>query len=598
MKSMPRLARLDQRGRTETVLSRMIGFCKTQLLLVGLFSGMVNLLQLSASLYTMQIFDRVITTHNVNTLIYLSLIAGTAILLLAILEFTRNQIMQRLSTWVELKVAPEGFARAIENVLRGHSYRMEALRDLATCRGYVGSSAALALYDVPWVPVFLGVIFILHPMQGFVATGGAIVLFVLTLLNELITSPLTKEANTAAINSQRRADSIARNAEAIDSMGMMPAVMRRWQESVAEMMTPQRRAAQRGSVLSAMAKFVRLGVQIAVLGVGAYLVLQHELTSGALIAGSIIMGRALAPVEMLIGGWKQFVQVRQAFSRLQTFLRQPRLRPPGLPLPEPVGRLSVERVTYAFPNTTSTIVKGVQFTLNPGESLAVIGPSAAGKSTLIKMLIGTLAPSAGAVRLDGADVLSAGCGRILDDMSATCRRPSNCLRARCSATSRGWVRRDPEQVFAAAQLAGCHEMIMRLPLGYETEIGENGQFLSGGQRQLIGLARALFGNPKFVVLDEPNSNLDGESEKELIGALEKLKALETTVVLVSHRPGLVQHVDLVLMMRDGAVEMFGPRTDVLNRVIARPALDKRPTTEVSVVKVTAPARRERSLAGS
>ena len=280
MKSMPRLARLDQRGRTETVLSRMIGFCKTQLLLVGLFSGMVNLLQLSASLYTMQIFDRVITTHNVNTLIYLSLFAGTAILLLAILEFTRNQIMQRLSTWVELKVAPEGFARAIENVLCGHSYRMEALRDLATCRGYVGSSAALALYDVPWVPVFLGVIFILHPMQGLVATGGAIVLFVLTLLNELITSPLTKEANTAAINSQRRADSIARNAEAIDSMGMMPAVMRRWQESVAEMMTPQRRAAQLGSVLSAMAKFVRLGVQIAVLGVGAYLVLQHELTSG------------------------------------------------------------------------------------------------------------------------------------------------------------------------------------------------------------------------------------------------------------------------------------------------------------------------------
>ena len=345
MKSMPRLATLNQRERTETVLSRMIGFCKTQLLLVGLFSGMVNLLQLTVSLYMMQIFDRVITTHNLDTLVYLSLIAGTAILLLAILEFTRNQIMQRLATWVELKVGPEGFARAIENVLCGHSYRMEALRDLATCRGYVGSTPALALYDVPWVPVFLGVIFILHPVQGFVATGGAIVLFVLTLLNELITSRLTKEANTAAINSQRRADSIARNAEVIDSMGMLPAVMRRWHESVAEMMIPQRRAAQRGSVLSAAVKFSRLGVQIVVLGVGAYLVLQHELTSGASMACSVIMGRALAPVEMLIGGWKQFVQVRQAFSRLQTFLRQPRLRPPGLPLPEPVGRLSVERAS-------------------------------------------------------------------------------------------------------------------------------------------------------------------------------------------------------------------------------------------------------------
>jgi len=597
MKSTPRLATLNQRERTETVLSRMIGFCKTQLLLVGLFSGMVNLLQLTVSLYTMQIFDRVITTHNVNTLVYLSLIAGTAILLLAILEFTRNQIMQRLATWVELKVAPEGFARAIENVLCGHSYRMEALRDLATCRGYVGSSAALALYDVPWVPVFLGVIFILHPMLGFVAAGGAIVLFVLTLLNELITSRLTKEANTAAINSQRRADSIARNAEVIDSMGMMPAVMRRWQESVAEMMTPQRRAAQRGSVLSAIAKFSRLGVQIAVLGVGAYLVLQHELTSGASMAGSIIMGRALAPVEMLIGGWKQFVQVRQAFSRLQTFLRQPRLRPPGLPLPEPVGRLSVERVSHVFPNTTSAIVKGVQFTLNPGESLAVIGPSAAGKSTLIKMLIGTLAPSAGAVRLDGADVHS----WMREDFGRYVGYLPQAVELFEGTVFRNIARMGesrPEQVFAAAQLAGCHEMIMRLPLGYETEIGENGQLLSGGQRQLIGLARALFGNPKFVVLDEPNSNLDGESEKNLISALEKLKALETTVVLVSHRPGLVQHVDLVLMMRDGAVEMFGRRTDVFNRVIARSAPDNRPTTEVRVAKVTAPARRERSLAAS
>ena len=315
------------------------------------------------------------------------------------------------------------------------------------------------------------------------------------------------------------------------------------------------------------------------------------------MAGSVIMGRALAPVEMLIGGWKQFVQVRQAFSRLQAFLRQPRLRPPGLPLPEPVGRLSVERVTYAFPNTTAAMVKGVQFTLNPGESLAVIGPSAAGKSTLIKMLIGTLAPSAGAVRLDGADVHS----WMREDFGRYVGYLPQAVELFDGTVFRNIARMGearPEQVYAAAQLAGCHEMILRLPNGYETEAGENGQFLSGGQRQMIGLARALFGNPKFVVLDEPNSNLDGESEKNLIGALKKLKALETTVVLVSHRPGLVQHVDLVLMMRDGAVEMFGPRTDVLNRVIARPAPDDLPTTEARVAKVAAPARREQSRAAS
>jgi PrtD family type I secretion system ABC transporter len=597
MKSMPSLATPNRRERTETVLSRMIGCCRTQLLMVGLFSGMANLLQLTIFLYLMQIFDRVLTTRNVNTLVYLSLIAGVAILLLAVLEYSRSQTMQRLAIWVELRVAPEGFARAIESVLCGHSYRMEALRDLAIYRNYVGSSAALALYDVPWVPVFLGFIFILHPMLGLVASAGAIVLFALTLLNELITSQLTKEANTAAINSQRRADSIARNAEVIDSMGMMPAVMSRWQESVAEMMTPQLRAAQRGSVLSAMAKFSRLGVQIAVLGVGAYLVLQNELTSGASMAAPFIMGRALAPVEMLIGGWKQFIQVRQAFSRLQTFLRQPRLRPPGLPLPEPTGRLSVERVSYAFPNTTSAIVKGVQFTLKPGESLAVIGPSAAGKSTLIKMLIGTLAPSAGTVRLDGADVhhwMREDFGRYVGYLPQAVELFEGTVFRNIARMGDA----SPEQVFAAAQLAGCHEMVMRLPLGYETEIGESGQLLSGGQRQLIGLARALFGNPKFVVLDEPNSNLDGESEKNLIGALKKLKALETTVVLVSHRPGLVQHVDLVLMMRDGAVEAFGPRTDVLNRVVARSASDNRTTTDAGAAKAVASARRERSLAAS
>jgi PrtD family type I secretion system ABC transporter len=450
---------------------------------------------------------------------------------------------------------------------------------------------------VPWVPVFLGVIFLLHPMLGFVALAGAIILFVLTLLNELTTSRLTREASIAATNSQRRADSIARNAEAIDSMGMLPAVMHRWQDGMAKTVIPQQRAALRVSVLLAMAKFTRLGVQIAVLGVGCYLVLQHELTSGASIAGSVIMGRALAPVEMLIGGWKQLVQVRQAFSRLQNFLRQPRLRPPGLPLPEPVGRLSVERVTYGFPGSTSAIVKGVQFTLNPGDSLAVIGPSAAGKTTLIKMLIGTLAPSVGAVRLDGADVHS----WMREDFGRYVGYLPQAVELFEGTVFRNIARMAdarPEQVFEAAQLAGCHEMILRLPQGYETEIGENGQFLSGGQRQLIGLARALFGNPKFIVLDEPNSNLDGESEKNLIGALEKLKALETTVVLVSHRPGLVQHVDLVLVMRDGAVERFGPRRDVLNRVIARSAPDNRPTTEVSVAKVAAPARREQSLAAS
>lgn len=596
MKSTPRRVARDQSEQTETILDRTVKRCRTELLLVGFFSGLVNLAQLTVSLYMMQIFDRVMTTHNVNTLVYLSLIAGSAILLLAILEFSRNQIMQRLATWVEFKVAPEGFARALENVLRGYSYRTEALRDLATCRGYFTSPAALALYDVPWVPAFLGVICLLHPMLGLVAAGGAIILFALTLLNELLTSRLTKEAGIASINAQRRADSIARNAEVIDSMGMLPALMDHWQEALRETTSPQRRAAQRGSVLLAMAKFVRLGVQIAVLGVGCYLVLQHELTSGASMAGSVIMGRALAPVEMLISGWKQFVHVRQAFSRLQLFLRQPRIRPPGLALPEPVGRLSVERVTYAFPNTTTATVKAVNFALKPGESLAVIGPSASGKTTLMKLLIGTLAPSSGTVRLDGADVHH----WMREDFGRHVGYLPQAVELFDGTVFRNIARMGdarPEQVFEATRLAGCHEMILRLPQGYQTEIGDDGQLLSGGQRQLIGLARALFGNPKFVVLDEPNSNLDGDSEQNLISALAELKARETTVVLVSHRPTLVQHVDLVLLMRDGAIDLFGPRGDIMNRVVARTSSDKLPATEAPLTKVAAP-RREPNRAAS
>jgi ATP-binding cassette subfamily C protein/ATP-binding cassette subfamily C protein EexD len=448
---------------------------------------------------------------------------------------------------------------------------MEALRDLAVCRGFLGSPSALSLYDVPWVPIYLGFIFMLHWVMGLIALGGAVILFSLTLISELSTSKLLKEANTAAMASQRRADSISRNAEVIDSMGMLPSVIGRWRESVAAMTVPQQRAADRAAILVAATKFFRLAVQIAILGVGAYLVLQQELTSGASIAGSIIMGRALAPVEQMIGGWKQLVSARQSFRRLQAFLAQPRLRPPGMPLPEPTGRLAVERVSYAFPGQGVALIKGVNFALSPGESLAVIGPSAAGKTTLIRLLIGTLAPSAGTVRLDGADVyqwMREDFGRHVGYLPQDVELFDGTVFQNIARMTEA----SPEAVYEAAQLAGCHEMILRLPNGYETQIGDGGQHLSGGQRQLVGLARSMFGRPKLIVLDEPNSNLDGDSEATLTNALSRLKEQGTTVVLVSHRPTLVQGVDKVLLLKDGAVEMFGPRAEVLKRLMApRPA---------------------------
>ncbi|MCB4821074.1 type I secretion system permease/ATPase [Roseicella aerolata] len=555
----------------KTPLSRALGACRKQLIVVGLFSGVVNLLQLTTSIYMMQVFDRVLASRVLDTLYFLSLIAIAATLVLALLEAVRGQVMQRLASWVEQRVAPEGFVRAIESTLRGRPYRMEALRDLAICRGFLGSPSALALYDVPWVPIYLAFIFLLHPTMGFIALGGAVMLFVLTLASELSTSKLLKEANVAGMTSQRRAESITRNAEVIDSMGMLPAVIGRWRESVAAMTEPQQRAADRAAVLVAATKFFRIAVQIGILGVGAYLVLQQELTAGASIAGSIIMGRALAPVEQMIGGWKQLVQARQSFRRLQAFLSQPRLRPAGMPLPEPKGQLSVERVSYGFPGQGVPLVKGVNFSLAPGDSLAVIGPSAAGKTTLIRMLIGTLQPSAGTVRLDGADVyqwMREDFGRHVGYLPQDVELFDGTVFQNIARLAEA----EPSAVYEAAQLAGCHEMILRLPNGYDTQIGDGGQYLSGGQRQLVGLARAMFGRPKLIVLDEPNSNLDGDSEVALTRALARLKEQGTTVVLVSHRPTLVQGVDKVMLLKDGAVEMFGPRAEVLKRLMTpRPA---------------------------
>jgi ATP-binding cassette subfamily C protein/ATP-binding cassette subfamily C protein EexD len=561
----------------QTPLQRALRACRKQFFLVGVFSGVVNLLQLTTSIYMMQVFDRVLASRVLDTLYFLSLIAIGAILVLALLEAVRGQVMQRLATWVEHRVAPEGFVRAIESTLRGRPYRMEALRDLAVCRGFLSSAGALSLYDIPWVPIYLGFIFMLHPVMGCIALAGAVTLFGLALLSELSTSKLLKEANSASIASQQRAESISRNAEVIDSMGMLPAVIGHWRESVAAMTEPQQRAADRAAILVAATKFFRLAVQIAILGVGAYLVLNQELTSGASIAGSIIMGRALAPVEQLIGGWKQLVQARQSFRRLQIFLTQPRLRPAGMLLPEPTGRLTVERVSYAFPGRDMALIKGVNFTLWPGESLAIIGPSAAGKTTLIRLLMGTLPPFAGTVRLDGADVyqwMREDFGRHVGYLPQDVELFDGTVFSNIARLADA----DPAAVYEAAKLAGCHEMILRLPNGYDTQIGDGGQHLSGGQRQLVGLARAMFGRPKLIVLDEPNSNLDGNAEARLIQALERLKEQDTTVVLVSHRSTLVQGVDKVLLLKDGTLEMFGPRVEVLKRLMTPPRPAEVPIT--------------------
>ncbi|WP_426957434.1 type I secretion system permease/ATPase [Muricoccus radiodurans] len=564
---------LTLRNAPRDALARAISACRSQFMAVGSFSLVVNLLQLTVSLYMMQVFDRVLATRSLDTLLWLTLIAIAAIGLLALLDAVRSQVMQRIGLWIEQRVAPESFARALEATLRGRPYRMEALRDLGVCRGWLSGPGALSLFDVPWVPIYLGVIFLLHPLLGCIALGGAVILFGLTLLSEWATAAPLKAASVAAMGAQRRAEAIARNAEVADAMGMGPALLGQWREGVAQATPLQQRAADRAGVLMGITRFVRLAVQIAVLGVGAWLTLRQQMTSGASIAGSIIMGRALAPVEGMIGGWKGLVQARQSLGRLKTFLALPRLRPETAPLPAPKGRLTAERLTWALPGQQVAIIKGVTFNLEAGESLAIIGPSGSGKTTLLRLLVGTLAPAVGAARLDGADLAT----WAREDVGRYIGYLPQDVELFEGTVFRNIARMDPnaspEAVHEAAKLAGCHEAILRLPNGYETELGDGGAGVSGGQRQMIGLARALYGQPRLVILDEPDSSLDGDAEALLIAGIARLKAIGCTVVLVSHKPALVQGVDKMLVMKDGAAEMFGPRADVLAKLMGpRPVL--------------------------
>jgi PrtD family type I secretion system ABC transporter len=443
------------------------------------------------------------------------------------------------------------------------------LRDLGQLRSFLGGSAIFSLFDAPWVPIYLLVIFLLHPVVGFVALAGAVVLFALAVLNELLTRKPLRTANREAMHGMQRAEATMRNAEAIDAMGMMPGVVASWLSINDRALEQQVLASDRAGTVLALSKFLRLAVQIAVLGTAAFLATRHELTPGAMIAGSILTSRALAPVEQAIGTWKQVIGVRAAYGRLKAHFTETRLlRATGMPLPAPSGHLSVEGVTFAYPGTTRTTLKAVSCELLPGEALAIVGPAAAGKSTLARLLIGVWPPNVGAVRLDGADVHTwdrEDFGRYVGYLPQDVELFAGTVQENIARL--GDAR--PPAIHQAAQMAGVHEMILRLPRGYGTEIGEGGAILSGGQRQRIALARALLGPPHFLVLDEPNSNLDGSGEEALSNAIAAVKASGGTVVIIAHRPSMLTHVDKILLLRNGQVEAFGMREEVM-KLISRP----------------------------
>jgi len=447
------------------------------------------------------------------------------------------------------------------------------LRDVATLRAFFSGQGLMAFFDAPWLPLFLLLICLFHPILGAAAFGGAVVMVLLAFLNERLTRAPLERAQTQARQAARFIEVGTRNADVVEALGMAPALSRRWSALNEAALREHRRANAIGAGFSGFTKFARQLIQLVMLAIGAHLVLSSHVTAGIMIAGTILLGRALAPVETLVGSWKGLVEARAAWRRLRTLLSEQVQGEAGTQLPAPQGALKIEQLVFRLPKAERPILRGVSFGLEAGEALGVIGPSASGKSTLARLIVGVWKPQAGTVRLDGADVaawprerLGPYVGYLPQDVELFAGTVAENI-ARLDEP-------DPDEVIRAAQRAHVHELVLRLPKGYDTEIGESGQALSPGQRQRIGLARALYGDPRLVVLDEPNANLDHDGDEALQRALHDLKQYGVTTIVIAHRPSLLREVDKMLVLREGAVEVVGPRAEVLARV-TRAALPAR-----------------------
>ncbi|MDG5496493.1 type I secretion system permease/ATPase [Niveispirillum sp. BGYR6] len=540
---------------------------------VAIFSFFINLLMLTSPIYMLQVYDRVLTARSESTLIYLSLIIGSMMLVMALLEMVRSRVLVRVSGKMDQMLSGKVFDAIFALNLRSPAAnRSQSLRDLDTVRQFITSQGPFALFDAPWAPIFIGIVFMMHPLLGLVAIIGALILFALAYVTEVTTKKPLNEANMHAIKAASFAEASLKNSEVLAAMGMLPGIRRRWRVSQEKSLILQAQASDGAGAISALTKFVRLLLQSSMLGFGAYLALEGQITPGVMIAASIIMGRGLAPVEQAIGSWKSFVSARGAYSRLDDLLRTFTPHTDKMELPAPVGHVAVDRVVAMPPGASNPTIKGVSFALTAGEALAIIGASAAGKSTLARLLVGVWAPHSGSVRLDGADV-SAWNHEQLGPHIGYLPQDVEIFDGTIKENIARFGEVDATKVVEAAQLAGVHDLILRLPMGYDTLIGPGGIALSGGQRQRLGLARAVYGNPSFIVLDEPNSNLDSDGEVALINGLQRLKERNATVILISHRPSILNHVDKVLLLREGMVEMFGPKQEViarLTRPVAQP----------------------------
>lgn len=555
--------------KSKTTKTVSLGFsrAKNAFVFAAIFSGFINVLMLTGPLFMIQVYDRVLSSKSVPTLIALAIVAVGLYVFMGFLEFVRTRIMIRVGMLYDEEMRMPVFDRVLaHSVRKTPGVGTQPLRDLDTVRGFVSSPGPFALFDMPWVPIYIGVNYLLHPMLGYISAIGAAILFVLAMLSELVARKGQSSATQAAMKAHVLAEEAASSAEVLKAMGMQDACAKRWSREYQETITQQGGSADSASIIGSLSKVVRMVLQSAALALGAYLAIKGEITAGVIIAASTIMSRALAPVEQAIAHWRGYLAYRNSQQRLQRLISSIDTDEHRMELPRPTGELTLEGVVVMAPQTNRPILQGVTFALKPGGCLGVVGPTGAGKSCLVRAIVGAWPVARGSVRLDRATLDQWPPGQLGRNIGYVPQEVALMTGTVQDNIARFSDNPDPAAVVEAARWANVHEMILNLPDGYNTMIGPVGVQLSGGQRQRIALARALYSNPPLLVLDEPNSNLDGEGETALMNAIQEARKRGTTVVLVAHRPSALRVVDHVLYLKDGRQIDFGPRDAVLQKL--------------------------------
>ncbi|MFK4026924.1 MULTISPECIES: type I secretion system permease/ATPase [Stutzerimonas stutzeri group] len=552
------------RNVRENSLKTALKACKGSFLSVGFFSFFVNALMLVPSFYMLQVYGRVVTSGSIPTLVMLTLIMTILMGTMGSLEWVRSRIMVRLSTRLDVLLSRDVYRASFKKALDsgGMDASAQPLNDLTGLRQFLTGNGLFAFFDTPWLPVYIGVMFLFHPWYGWFAIGCAIVLLMLAVVNEKLTGKAIADANKQNIAASLHTNKNLRNAEVIESMGMLETLMGRWGERQRQVLLLQSQASDKGGMVTSFSKTFRMLSQSLILGIGAYLAVKQEITPGLMIAGSILLGRALAPIDLMIGSWKGFISARSQYARLNEILDEQQAEPQRMSLPAPEGHVLVENLIVSAPGSKTPILKNISFAVPAGSIVGVIGPSASGKSTLARALLGVWAPQHGVVRLDGADINNWD-KRELGPYVGYLPQDIELFEGSISENIARFREVEPDKVIQAAKAAGVHEMILQLPEGYDTVIGSDGVNLSGGQRQRVGLARAIYGSPRLIILDEPNSNLDEVGERALAMAIQQLKASGATVFIITHRTSILAQLDRLLVMSNGAIGLYGPRDKVM-----------------------------------